>query len=170
MAEQTAEEANPVAQPNTTVHDVSKYILRWFADKGEENITQWKLHKLLYYCQAWSLVWDEEPVFPEEIQAWANGPVCPELYRVHKGKFRLGPEDIAGAPENLTEEQKSTVDSVLEFYGNETGRDLSYLTHTEGPWSDVRVRAGLGSGDRGNAVIEFNDMAQYYGGLNNGTG
>ena len=155
---------------NTTVYDVSKYILRWFADKGEDSITPWKLHKLLYYCQAWALVWDEKPVFPEEIQAWANGPVCPELYRTHKGKFRLCPEDIAGTPENLTEEQKATVDSVLEFYGNKTGRDLTYLTHTEGPWSDVRARAGLGPGDRGNAVIEFGDMVRYYGSLNNGTG
>ena len=170
MTEQTVEEANPVVQPNITVHDVSKYILRWFADKGEENITQWKLQKLLYYCQAWSLVWDEKPVFPEEIQAWAGGPVCPELYRVHKEKFRLGPEDIAGTPENLTDEQKSTVDSVLEFYGNKTGLYLSDLTHIERPWSDTRARAGLGSGDRGNAVIKFEDMAQYYGSLNNGTG
>ena len=154
-----------MARPNTTVHDVSKYILRWFADNGEDGITPWKLQKLLYYCQAWSLVWDEKPAFPEEIQAWAGGPVCPDLYQTHKGKFRLGPEDITGTPENLTDEQKETVDSVLEFYGNKTGRDLIYLTHIEGPWSDVRSRAGLRSGDRGNAAIEFKDMSQYYGKL-----
>lgn len=159
-----------MARLNTTVHDVSKYILGWFADKGEDSITSWKLQKLVYYCQVWSLVWDEKPVFPEEIQAWANGPVCPDLYQAHKGKFRLGPEDVAGNSENLTDEQKATVDSVLEFYGNKTGRDLIYLTHTEGPWSDVRDRAGLQPGDRGSAVIEFDDMARYYGNLNNGTG
>lgn len=152
-----------MARLNTTVHDVSKYILQYFSSNGEDNITSWKLQKLVYYCQAWSLVWDEKPVFPEEIQAWANGPVCPDLYRAHKGKFRLGPQDIAGTPENLTDEQKATVDSVLEFYGKKTGRDLSYLTHIEGLWSYVRDRAGLQSGDRGNAVIEFKDMAQFYG-------
>lgn len=156
--------------PNTTVCDVSKYILQHFSSNGEDSITSWKLQKLVYYCQAWSLVWYKKPIFPDQIQAWANGPVCPNLYQVHKGKFRLGPEDIMGNPDNLTDEQKVTVDSILEFYGNKTGRDLSYLTHIEGPWSYVRDRAGLQPGDRGNAVIEFNDMAQFYGSLNNGTG
>jgi uncharacterized phage-associated protein len=46
-----------------------------------------KLHKLLYYCQAWSLVWDGEPLFEEEIEAWVSGPVIPYLYELHKGKF-----------------------------------------------------------------------------------
>ena len=34
--------------------------------------TSWKLQKLVYYCQAWSLVWDEEPLFEARIEAWAN--------------------------------------------------------------------------------------------------
>lgn len=29
----------------------------------------------MYYAQAWSLVWDEKPLFPERIEAWVNGPV-----------------------------------------------------------------------------------------------
>ncbi len=48
--------------------DVAEYILR---EMGP--VTAMKLQKLVYYSQAWSLVWDEEPIFEEEIQAWANG-------------------------------------------------------------------------------------------------
>jgi hypothetical protein len=54
-----------------TVFDVAAYILE---KKGE--MSAWRLQKLVYYSQAWSLVWDERPLFDEPIQAWANGPVC----------------------------------------------------------------------------------------------
>ncbi len=58
-----------------SVHDVAAIILQ---ECGE--MTAMKLQKLVYYSQAWSLVWDDAPSFPEEIQAWANGPVVPVLY------------------------------------------------------------------------------------------
>jgi hypothetical protein len=34
-----------------------------------------KLHKILYYCQAWSLVWDDKPLFRERIEAWVTVPL-----------------------------------------------------------------------------------------------
>ena len=53
-----------------TVLDVAAYIL-----ERQGSMTTMKLQKLVYYCQAWSLVWDERPLFDESIEAWANGPV-----------------------------------------------------------------------------------------------
>jgi len=32
-------------------------------------------------------VWDESPLFEEDIQAWANGPVVQVLYSYHQGQF-----------------------------------------------------------------------------------
>ena len=58
-----------------TVFDTAKYIV----DKCGE-IDTWKLQKLVYYFQAWSLVWDERPLFDAKIEAWENGPVCPDLF------------------------------------------------------------------------------------------
>ena len=46
-----------------SVLDVAAYIL----DKRGKMST-WKLQKLCYYAQAWSLVWDEEPLFEENIE------------------------------------------------------------------------------------------------------
>lgn len=57
-------------------------------------MTAMKLQKLVYYCQAWHLVWEGEPMFREEIQAWASGPVVPELYAAHKGLFKVSSDDI----------------------------------------------------------------------------
>ena len=47
-----------------------------------------KLQKLVYYAQAWSLVWDEAPLFHARIEAWSNGPVAPALYREHRADQR----------------------------------------------------------------------------------
>jgi len=145
------------------VQDVAKYILERLAYRGENNVTSWKLQKLVYYCQAWSLVWEEDPLFPEKIQAWADGPVCPDLYHEHKGKFRLGPDDIAGNTKKLSDSQKESIEAVLDYYGDKDGRYLSDLTHLERPWKEAR--AGLRPGERGEVVIEHNEMVDYYGGL-----
>ena len=62
-----------------TVFDVAKYVLKQLG-----SITTMKLQKLVYYCQAWSLGWDGKPLFGENFEAWANGPVCPELFHKHQ--------------------------------------------------------------------------------------
>ncbi|MCC6923464.1 MAG: DUF4065 domain-containing protein [Nitrosomonas sp.] len=61
--------------------DVADYIL---VKQGA--ISAMKLQKLIYYSQAWSLVWDDEPLFNNKIEAWANGPVVRDLYEKHRGK------------------------------------------------------------------------------------
>jgi len=57
-------------------------------------MTAMKLQKLVYYCQAWHLVWEGRPMFRERIEAWASGPVVPELYEAHRGKFMVSFDDI----------------------------------------------------------------------------
>ncbi|MBL8173922.1 MAG: DUF4065 domain-containing protein [Bryobacterales bacterium] len=44
-----------------------------------------ELQKLVYYSEAWSLVWEALPLFRARIEAWANGSVVPQLYRLHRG-------------------------------------------------------------------------------------
>lgn len=144
------------------VFDAAAYILKVCDDCGELPITTWKLQKLVYYSQAWSLVWDDEPLFLEEIQAWANGPVCPALYNEHRGKFKIR-EIALGNPNELTREQKDTIEVVFEHYGEKSSQYLSELTHQERPWKDARE--GLAPGDRGQRVITLESMAEYYGSL-----
>lgn len=141
-----------------TVLDVAAYIL---TRQGE--MTAMKLQKLVYYSQAWSLVWDEKPLFDSRIEAWANGPVVPDLYQVHRGRFRLAPGMIPGNETMLTQDQRETVDAVLAYYGDKSSQWLSDLTHAEGPWKDAR--AGLTAGERGCQEITHAAMAEYYGSL-----
>ncbi len=140
--------------PTTTVHDVAAYIL-----KQRGRMTTMKLQKLVYYSQAWSLVWDEEPLFSEPIEAWTNGPVVPALYRAHKGQFHVQTWP-KGNPANLTNQQRETIDSVLKFYGDRSSQWLSDLSHREAPWQ--QAREGLEPGDPCTRPISHASMAEYY--------
>lgn len=147
--------------------DVARYILDAMApDQYGRRVTAWKLQKLVYYAQAWSLVWDEEPLFDDEIQAWANGPVVRSLYDLHSGRFRLFAGDIDGTPENLTKDQRETIDIVLEHYGDKSPQYLSDLTHMEDPWRNAR--GDLPDGARSQRIISLEAMAEYYESLEPG--
>ena len=116
------------------VFDVAKYILQ---QKGR--MSTWKLQKLCYYAQAWELAWVETPLFDEDFQAWTNGPVCPELFHEHQGKFMIDQNDITrGNPDNLTEEQKHDIDIVIRDYSDMDPYDLRELSHQEDPWKNAR--------------------------------
>ncbi|HEV8065978.1 MAG TPA: type II toxin-antitoxin system antitoxin SocA domain-containing protein [Acidimicrobiales bacterium] len=125
-------------------------------------ISTYKLQKLVYYCQAWHLVWDEEPLFANRIEAWANGPVSPTLYDGHRGRFTVS-EWPKGDRSNLTESEAETVEAVVKAYGDLSGQQLSQITHSERPWREAR--AGLTPGQRGNAVISTDSMYDYYSSL-----
>ena len=110
-----------------SAHDVAAYIL-----SKRRPITAMKLQKLVYYSQAWSLVWDEAPLFEEQIEAWANGPVVRELYDRHRGVFKVD-DWPSGNPSKLTASEVETVDQVMKYYGNMSSQELSNRTHQEAP-------------------------------------
>ena len=125
-------------------------------------MTAMKLQKLVYYSQAWSLVWDEQALFPEKVRAWVGGPVVPELFAAHQGQFNVTDEP-KGDHKALTRDERETVEAVLKFYGDKSGQWLSDLTHREKPWRDAR--RGLADDQRGNVEITPKAMADYYGSL-----
>lgn len=143
--------------PNATVLDVAAYILQLMGE-----MSAWKLQKLVYYSQAWSLVWDERPLFLDPIQAWANGPVCPRLFDLHRGKF-LVKAIPGGDPNRLDELGGETIDAVLDFYGQWSSQQLSELSHAERPWKDAR--GSLPPGARSGAEITHAAMVEYYSSL-----
>lgn len=142
-----------------TIFDVAKYITE---KMGE--ITSMKLQKLAYYSQAWNLVWEEEPLFEQDFQAWANGPVVPELYARHRGHFKAEASMFADADTaNLSEDQRKNIDKVLGFYGEQTAQWLSNLTHQENPW--LIARDDLPAGASSEEIIEKAAMHEYYSSL-----
>ena len=122
----------------------------------------YKLQKLVYYCQAWHLVWEGTPLFPEPIEAWSGGPVVRVLYNRHSGSYSVS-SWAAGNAAALSRSERRTVETVVDSYGRLSGRQLSLLTHRERPWRTAR--GNLAPGVRGNAVISWDEMKDYYSGL-----
>lgn len=124
-------------------------------------MTTMKLQKLVYYCQAWSLVWESRPIFDERIEAWANGPVVPELYNAHRGHFTVS--TVGGDASALDGDSIETIGAVLEFYGDRDAQWLGDLTHQEDPWRNAR--RGLVPGAPSHQEIRHAELAEYYMGL-----
>lgn len=110
------------------VFDVAAYVLR----RGG-SMTTMKLQKLVYFSQAYNLAWWDTPMFQEPIEAWTNGPVVRALWEQHAGQFTIS-EMAPGNPDALTAIEASVVDSVYDAMGGLTGKQLSDITHAQGPW------------------------------------
>lgn len=143
------------------IFDVVKYIL-----SKKNNITAMKLQKLVYYCQAWSIVWDGKPLYKENIEAWVNGPVVRKLYKKHQGRYEIKKGSFTpdlGDVSKLNKDQEETIDAVIKYYGDRSPQWLSDLTHKEDPWR--KAREGLLDGERGNRIISHASLEEYYSSL-----
>ena len=141
-----------------SVVDVAKYIL---LQQGK--MSTWKLQKLCFYSQAWAIAWTENPLFDEEFEAWSNGPVCPILFSKHKGRFMIDYDGLRGDEEQLSDDEKDTINIVLKDYGDLAPYDLREQTHQEEPWQ--KAREGVPDGCPSNNVISKNAMGSFYGSL-----
>lgn len=141
-------------QKNPSASDVAKYLLE---KKG--TLTGFQLQKLLYYCQAWSLVINDKPLFSEEIRAYEHGPAIPSVSMQHKHQYNVYPSDISGNSSLLSESDMAFIDVVLTAYDGMSGQQLEDLTHNEDPWlSCFNQHTGVNS----SAVISHESMRAYY--------
>jgi len=120
--------------------------------------TNLKLQKLLYYAQAWNLVFKDRPLFLESIEAWIHGPVVPSVFRRFRA-YRWLPITCSVNPchDVLVSEH---IESVLSAYGKFDASQLERLTHHESPWLDAR--RGLEPDAPSHKVISHGAMREYY--------
>lgn len=109
-----------------------------------------KIHKLLYYCQAWHVTWTGQPLFEEPIEAWDMGPVVADLWRSEKYE-----EAGWGQEEPLDPVEMRTVKYVVSRYGKKWAKQLIGQTHAERPWRDAHQKAR-------NTVIPLESMRDFF--------
>lgn len=125
-----------------------------------------KLHKLLYYCQAWSLAFGRGRLFPSAFQAWVHGPVSREIYdRFVRSKalystVGVGDVRVGFNPHTLPETERALINSVLEVYAPLSGDQLEEMTHREDPW--IEARRGVLPSARSENYISEMTMQNYY--------
>jgi uncharacterized phage-associated protein len=105
-------------------------------------------------------------LFDSRIEAWANGPVNPELFSKHKGDYYVDNTWIPEYSYNesvFSNDAKETMNGVLDAYGAKAGWWLRQLTHSESPWKDAR--RGVPDMEPCTNEITLESMQHYYGSL-----
>ncbi|AKM77768.1 MAG: putative phage-associated protein [Candidatus Wolfebacteria bacterium GW2011_GWB1_47_1] len=144
----------------------SLVIAEYFISKSQiagEEITNKKIQKLLYYAQAWSLVFNGEKIFDDQIEAWVHGPAIPLIYFEFK-KFGFGNISITVNKsdfEALSDKEEKLLDNVWSAYGKFDADYLELLTHNEEPWQ--KARSGCAIDEYCNNEINTDLMKEYYG-------
>lgn len=138
--------------------DVARYfIMKAYEDGLEDEMTNMKVQKLLYYAQSLHLALYDAPLFDAEVQAWRYGPVCPPAYRFYS-QFEAQQLPI---PEKhslsiISDEIIKLLEEVWSFFGGYHAYRLSDMTHSEFPWK--KARRGLSDKASSTAPILLEDM------------
>ncbi|MET7770192.1 type II toxin-antitoxin system antitoxin SocA domain-containing protein [Nocardia sp. NPDC005366] len=120
--------------------DVARWFIAW-AENIDASISNLKLQKLLYYAQGHHLARTQQPLFSDEIQAWAHGPVVPDVYHEYKHFGSNGIDADQVLDDTFTwDDYKEIQDCLLETwdtYGSLAAWALRDKTHTEPPWREA---------------------------------
>jgi uncharacterized phage-associated protein len=141
--------------------DVARRLIRLAANEEEPDfLTHLRLQKLLYYVQGWALALRGKPMFDEEIQAWAHGPVVPKVYsrfaEWEKAPIDPGKYDDA----ELSNGESKLVAEVWESYKGYSAASLRAMTHREPPW--LEARRDCKPADKCETAISQKAMRKYF--------
>lgn len=139
---------------------VAQYFLK-LAAENNKSVTNKKLQKLLYYAQAWHLVFFDKKLFNERIEAWVHGPAIPSIYKKFRN-FEFNPikTNLSDVVFSFNPQQKEFLDSVWKVYGNKDAEYLEILTHSELPWQEARE--GLQNHESSQNEISVESMRNFY--------
>jgi len=111
------------------------------AKRDGKSLTNMQLQKLVYIAHGWMLGITGQSLIKNKVEAWAWGPVIPDLYHPLK-KYGSGIVDEP-LPAKATLEAETAemlvTSAVWAGYGDLSALQLSAITHKDGtPWSQVR--------------------------------
>ncbi|WP_426008316.1 Panacea domain-containing protein [Aeromonas salmonicida] len=125
------------------VLDVAEKFIR--LGNEDEGISNLKLQKLVYYAQGYYLALYGEPLFDDDIEAWAHGPVVPFLYHEFKDYGSDSIESLIKFNEHtcLTKHEIAHIEEIYDVFGQFSAWKLRNMTHEESPWIKHESRGGV---------------------------
>lgn len=111
--------------------DVAQYIIK----KTNKPMSKYRLQTLAYYCDAWHLVWEGEPLTFTIYHAAITGPRSRQITNYLEGRYHLPKKaNIYPYTSRLTRKQKRIIKKVLASYNHLTDSQLFRLAKNEDPW------------------------------------
>lgn len=129
--------------------DVAKTLYVMYNNKFGQMIDEMKMHKLMYFIQRESLMYNKVSLFDECFYGWKYGPVLKSVRSEYKSDKIF--EDY-----NIIDDEgvKKIISTVLDRYGVLSSWNLSRLSHNELSWK--LARQGLQPNDNGDVKINEN--------------
>lgn len=122
----------------------------YYAEKGV-HMDEMKMHKLMYFSQRESLMYNKERLFDATFYGWKYGPVLTTV----RSEFRMS-KPFSNVQGSVPEETMELLKSVLNRYGSLSSWKLSSLSHEEFSWKKSRV--GLAADEDGNVELSLEAM------------
>ncbi len=119
-------------------NDVAKYVITRCTLNGKP-ISDLQLQKILYYIQLNFVRHLGYRAFNNEIEAWAFGPVIPDVYMRYRGfGSSLIRQIYAGIERLFTDKEKNVADNVIRVCCSLEPWELVDKSHCKGgPWDKV---------------------------------
>lgn len=130
---------------------VAKALYEMYYEQNGLCMDEMKMHKLMYFSQRESLMYNNEPLFDGTFYGWKYGPVLKEVRSAYKNNT-LASE----SSETLSDSTLKLLKSVMERYGSLSSWKLSSLSHEEFSWK--KARKGLEAADNGNVELSLDAM------------
>ncbi|KKR18344.1 MAG: Prophage ps3 protein 01 [candidate division CPR2 bacterium GW2011_GWC1_41_48] len=118
--------------------DIANYFVVLASHIDENDLTNLKLQKLLYFAQGKYIAQYKNPIFDEEIEAWALGPVVKNVYSAFKscGNFPITVFDVPAEPQNISQQLGDFLNKIWEDVGKFSASFLVKQTHKPNtPWN-----------------------------------
>ena len=129
--------------------DIARFTVNFSHEIGIE-CSNLKLQKLLYFIQRAFIIVQDKPCFEEKIEAWAYGPVVPEVYQEFR-KFgssnipkiecivSVDLKTLTIKEENfddniISDDDKQIIKKVVDIYRDMSAISMANLTHNQSPW------------------------------------
>ncbi|MFK7867053.1 MAG: Panacea domain-containing protein [Alphaproteobacteria bacterium] len=142
---------------------VADYFLAAMIGQSGDYMSNLKLQKLCYFAQGWHLAYLDKPLFDDEIQAWAHGPVVVSLFHRFK-KYKWRPIDLddrkANPYDHLEKDSLNLLKAIWGHFGHWSAKQLEMLSHEQKPWIDAYGDRSWGTAC--NEVITHDVMKAYF--------
>ena len=133
---------------------VARALDNLYYEKNGKHMDEMRMHKLMYFAQRESLMYNKEPLFDATFYGWKYGPVLKEVRNQFKKDLNL--EELTKLKDSVSDNTKKILESVFDRYGSLSSWKLSALSHEEFSWK--MARSGLNYEDNGDVPLLLNAM------------
>ena len=145
---------------DSKINQIANYIITHIGD-----VTPLALEKLLSFSNGVNYAVNGEQLIYEDVQAWAHGPVYPQMYNKYK-KFGYKPIDDGIYSTHgcllskLTDKELYAIDLVINTFGLFSPKALENISHSQDPWKEKRI--GYKDNEAGQEIIDQESIKSFY--------